>query len=424
MPKKAEELSPLAVSRLTKPGLHFVGGVAGLALQVLKSGGRTWIMRARISGEVRDMGLGGFPDVTLAGAREAARAARVKISAGVDPIAERRAAVATLSLARANALSFEAASLKYLEAHEAGWKNAKHSQQWRNSLANHAYPVLGSMLVRDIGLPQILEVLEPLWRTKTETATRVRGRVEKILDWSTTKGYREGLNPARWKGHLDNLLPAAGKISKEKHFPALPVGEIGAFMQALRSQASIGARALEFGILTAARSEEIRGATWSEINLDMGEWVIPGPRMKMEKEHIVPLSAPALELLAALPRIIGKDLVFVAPRGGQFSDGTLNAVIKRMNAADSNRWVDPVSGRKVVQHGFRSTFRDWASEISTHPGDVAEMALAHAIRDKTEAAYRRGALFVKRQVMMKEWADFLGTPMTEANVLQIRRKRA
>ena len=229
-PKKAEELSPPAVSRLTTPGLHFVGGVAGLALQVLKSGGRTWILRTRISGEVRDMGLGGFPDVTLAGAREAARAARAKISAGVDPIAERRAAVAILNLAKANALSFEAASLKYLEAHEPGWKNAKHAQQWRNSLANHAFPVLGKMLVRDIGLPQVLEVLEPLWRTKTETATRVRGRVEKILDWSTTKGYREGLNPARWKGHLDNLLPAAGKIAEEKHFPALPVGEIGAFM--------------------------------------------------------------------------------------------------------------------------------------------------------------------------------------------------
>lgn len=197
---------------------------------MLKSGGRTWILRTRISGEVRDMGLGGFPDVTLAGAREAARAARAKISAGVDPIAERRAAVAILNLAKANALSFEAASLKYLEAHEPGWKNAKHAQQWRNSLANHAFPVLGKMLVRDIGLPQVLEVLEPLWRTKTETATRVRGRVEKILDWSTTKGYREGLNPARWKGHLDNLLPAAGKIAEEKHFPALPVGEIGAFM--------------------------------------------------------------------------------------------------------------------------------------------------------------------------------------------------
>lgn len=424
MPKKAEELSPLAVSRITTPGLHFVGGVAGLALQVLKSGGRTWVLRARISGEVRDMGLGGFPDVTLAGAREAARAARARISAGVDPIAERRAAVAMLSQSKANALSFETASLKYLEAHEPGWKNAKHAQQWRNSLTNHAFPVLGKLLVRDIGLPQVLEVLEPLWRTKTETATRVRGRVEKILDWSTTKGYREGLNPARWKGHLDNLLPAANKIAKERHFPALPVGDIGAFMQALRTQAGTGARALEFGILTAARSEEIRGATWAEVNLDMGEWVIPAARMKMAKEHIVPLSPPALALLKSLPRIAGTDLVFVAPRGGQFSDGTLNAVIKRMNEVDMDRWIDPVSGRTVVQHGFRSTFRDWASEISNHPGDVAEMALAHAIRDKTEAAYRRGALFVKRQVMMNEWADFVATPLTEANVLQLRRKRA
>ena len=425
MPRKAAELTPLAVSRLAKPGLHFVGGVAGLALQVLPSGSGSWILRTSIAGKRRDMGLGGYPDVTLAGAREAAREARAKASAGVDPIDDRSAARTLLKLARANAVTFEVASKTYIETHEAGWRNVRHAQQWRNSLATHAYPVLGQVLVRDIELPQILAVLEPIWRSKTETATRVRGRIESVLDWAMTKGYREGLNPARWKGHLSNLLPAAGKITEEKHFPALPVGDAGAFMMALRDQAGTGARALEFGILTAARSGEIRGATWSEIDIDAASWTIPAKRMKMKTAHRVPLSRKALELLAELPRIAGTDLLFVAPRGGDLSDTTLNAVIKRMNDVGGDRWIDPKNGRGVVQHGFRSTFRDWAAERTNYPNHVVEMALAHAIGDKVEAAYRRGDLFDKRRQMMDDWAAFCAmVEPASNNVVPLRKAQS
>lgn len=436
MPKKAPELSPLAVNRLTTPGLHFVGGVAGLALQVLPSGGRSWVLRVRIGSKRRDMGLGGFPDVTLAQARDAARAARAKIRDGVDPIEEARKARALLKLAQANAVSFRDAAAAYIETHSPGWANAKHAQQWTNTLTAYAFPHIGDMLVRDIGLTHVLNVLEPIWRTKTETASRVRSRMECVLDWATTKGYREGLNPARWRGHLDNLLPAPGKIAKEKHHPALPVSDAGAFMAALRLREGMGARALEFGILTAARSGEIRGATWGEINLESREWYVPAARMKMKSDHRVPLSDAAVDLLKALlpnagdgdkaPTLRSDALVFPAPRGGMLSDATLNAVIGRMNEeTEKPRWVDPRDGRQVVQHGFRSTFRDWAAERTNYPNEVAEMALAHAVGNKVEAAYRRGDLLDKRRQMMEDWAAFcaLIEPSTN-NVVPLRTGKA
>lgn len=436
MPKKATELGPLAVGRLTDPGFHFVGGVAGLALQVLPSGGRSWVLRARVGDKRRDMGLGGFPDVPLAQAREAARVARAKIREGVDPIDEARSARAMLRLSQANAVSFRSAATVYIETHGPSWANAKHGQQWTNTLTMHAYPHIGEMLVRDIGLPNILTVLEPIWRTKTETATRVRGRIEKILDWATTKNYREGLNPARWKGHLDNLLPAPGKIKNEKHHPALYVGEAGSFMAELRTHNGMGARALEFGVLTATRSGEIRGATWGEVNLDKAEWCIPAERMKMKAEHRVPLSDAAVMLLKSLlvvadtgeslPKPEATAPIFTAPRGGMLSDATLNAVIGRMNEKDASpRWIDPKDGREVVQHGFRSTFRDWVSERTNYPSEVAEMALAHAIGNKVEAAYRRGDLLDKRRQMMNDWTAFCSmVEPTCDNVVPLRKAQA
>lgn len=435
MPKKAAELSPLAVSRLKTPGLHFVGGVAGLALQVLESGGRSWILRVQVGTKRRDMGLGGYPDVTLADAREAARTARDKVRRGVDPIQELKEARAMLKLEQANAVSFSRAAMAYIDTHEAGWKNVKHAQQWRNSLETHAYPHIGEMLVRDIELPHILNVLEPIWRSKTETATRVRGRVEKILDWSTTKGYRQGLNPARWKGHLDNLLPAPNKIAKEEHHPALAIGDVGAFVAELRQQHGMGAVALHFAILTAARSGEVRGATWREIDLDKRVWAIPAARMKAENDHRVPLSDAAVQLLRAQLVVPGTDdalptpaadaLVFPAPRGGMLSDATLLAVIKRMNKqTERPRWVDPKDGRPAVPHGFRSTFRDWVSERTSYPHEMAEMALAHVISSKVEAAYRRGDLFEKRHRMMADWAEFLGRVERPAQVIELRSKQA
>lgn len=404
MGRKAQELGALAVSRLTKPGLHFVGGVAGLALQVLPSRARSWVLRVQVGAKRRDMGLGGFPDVTLAGARDAARAARAKVRDGVDPIADARAMRSALKADQAAARNFKFCALAYIDTHEAGWRNEKHAQQWRNTLETYAYPVIGSVLVRDVTLPQVLAVLEPIWTKKTETASRLRGRLESVLDWATVRGYRSGPNPARWKGHLDTVLPAPSTVANAGHHAALPVGEVGAFMQALRGQAGMGARALEFTILTAVRSGETRGALWSEIDEDSATWTIPAARMKAKKEHRVPLSHAALELLRALPRAKDVDLIFRSPRGGELSDMSLTAVLRRMK-------VD------AVPHGFRSTFRDWCAERTNYPRDVAEKALAHAIADKVEAAYRRGDLFEKRRSMMDAWAAFLSKPEAKAKVI-------
>lgn len=396
MARKAKELGPLAVSRLSQPGLHFVGGVAGLALQVSASGARSWVLRIQIGDKRRDMGLGGFPDVpSLANAREAARVARAKVKEGIDPIANARAARSALKAEQAAAQTFKTCALAYIEAHEAGWRNAKHAQQWRNTLDTYAYPVIGNLLVRDVGLPQVLSILEPIWKKKTETASRLRGRLEAILDWATTRGYRTGLNPARWKGHLDTLLPAARTVALAGHHSALPVHQMSALMKALRQQPGMSAQALEFTILTAARSGETRGARWSEINLDTATWTIPADRMKAKKEHRVPLSKAALNILSALPCLDNETLVFASPRGGMLSDMSLTAVLRRMNI-------------NAVPHGFRSTFRDWCAEHTNYPREAAEMALAHAIGDKVEAAYRRGDLFEKRRQLMREWAEFCG----------------
>lgn len=408
--KKASELGPLAVSRLNKPGLHFVGGVSGLALQVLPSGGRTWVMRAVIGGRRRDMGLGGYPDVTLAGAREAAREARARIRSGVDPIEEARAKRSELKASRAAAVTFSDCARKYIKAHAPAWRNEKHAAQWTSTLETYTYPVMGSLLVRDVGVAHVLSVLEPIWPTKPETASRVRGRVEAVLDWAAARTYRDKENPARWKGHLDKLLPRRSKVAKVEHHTALPVVEIGQFMVELRQQEGMGARALEFAILTAGRSGEVRGATWSEINLKTAVWSIPGDRMKAGREHRVPLSEAAVGLLKGLPTFADNDLVFPAPRGGQVSDMTLTAVLRRMK-------VD------AVPHGFRSTFRDWAAERTNYPRDVAEMALAHAIGDKVEAAYRRGDLFEKRRRMMADWAAFCAKPEPKGKVIPLTRKR-
>ena len=399
MGRKAKELGPLAVSRLASPGLHFVGGVAGLALQVNQRGARSWVLRVQVGDKRRDMGLGGFPDVSLAGAREAAREARAKVRDGVDPIADSRALRSAMKADQAQAKTFKFCALAYIDAHEAGWRNAKHAQQWRNTLDTYAYPVIGNLLVRDIGLPHVLAVLEPIWITKTETASRLRGRLESIVDWATTRGYRAGLNPARWKGHLDTVLPAAGTVANAGHHSALPVGEIGAFMKTLRGQVGMSAQALEFTILTVARSGEVRGARWTEIDLDAATWTVPAERMKAGKEHRVPLSADALAVLNALPHDDRNALVFASPRGGMLSDMSLTAVLRRMK-------VD------AVPHGFRSSFRDWCAERTNYPREVAEMALAHAIGDKVEAAYRRGDLFDKRRRLMKDWAAFCANPET------------
>lgn len=406
MARKAKELGALAVSRLAKPGLHSVGGVAGLALQISQGGGRSWLLRYSVGVKRREMGLGGFPDVTLAGAREAAREARDQVRAGIDPIEQKKGLRSALSAAQGKTMTFKACAEAYIAAHEASWKNKKHASQWITTLETYAYPHIGNLLVGDVELVHVLKILEPIWRMKTETAKRLRGRLERVLDWATGRQLRNGDNPARWKGLLQEQLPPPGKISKVTHHAALPLFEMAKFMNRLQDAEGTGARALEFLILTAARSGEVRGAVWQEVDLVEKVWTVPAKRMKMGKEHRVALSNSAVALLRALPRKEGVDLIFPAQREGMLSDMTLSAVMRRM-------------GVKAVPHGFRSTFRDWAAELTNYPRDVAEMALAHGIGNKVEAAYRRGDLFEKRKFMMRDWAEFCAKSET-GNVLPIK----
>lgn len=394
MGTKAKELGALAVQRISRRGITFVGGVAGLGLNVTQYGSKSWILRYQVGGKRRDMGLGGYPDVPVAAAREAARAARAKLAQGIDPIEDIRTRRIALIAAQASNITFSAAAKQYLEAHEAGWRNPKHAQQWRNTIENYTAPKMGAVLVRDVSVPHVLAVLEPIWRTKTETASRLRNRIERVLDWATARGFRSGPNPARWKGHLDKLLPAPARVAKKSHHRALAYREAPAFFALLREQLGLGARALEFAILTAARSGEVRGASWCEFDLASATWTIPASRMKAGKEHRVPLSEDALTIVRAQAERRLNEWVFPGQSGKPLSDMTLSAVLRRMN-------VD------AVPHGFRSTFRDWCAEYTHYPNEVAEMALAHTVADKVEAAYRRGDLFEKRRLLMADWANYL-----------------
>lgn len=413
MPKLAKELGPLEVRKLTAPGLHFVGGVAGLALQVTPTGARSWTLRAVIGGKRRDMGLGAYSPsgMTLAKAREAAVAARELIRQGDDPILRQQEARSALRASMVEALTFKQCAEKYIKAHGEGWKNVKHRQQWRNTLAQHVYPVFGELLVRDVKLSHVMQVIEPMWTVTNETAVRLRGRIELVLDWAAARGLREGANPARWRGHLDKLLPKPSKVNRREHHAALPVGDVGGFMVRLRAAEGVSARALEFLVLTAARSGEVRGATWAEVDIEARVWTLPASRMKAGKEHRVPLSPEALALLKAQPKLAGSELVFPSPRGGELSDMALTAVLRRMEIP-------------AVPHGFRSTFRDWAAERTNFSREVAEMALAHAIGNKVEAAYRRGDLYEKRALMMAEWARFLARVEAKGQVVELARSRA
>ena len=428
MPKVAEELTALDVKRLTHPGskgnaLFSVGGVTGLYLQITPKGGRSWVLRIKVGALRRDIGLGGFPTVTLSQARDKAREARDKIERGIDPVEERKATKATLIAAQRRGLTFADAVDKALAAKLDAFKNPKHRQQWENTLATYATPDLGKMLVQDITTQDVLRVLQPIWTTKTETASRLRGRIEAVLSWATVAGHRTGDNPARWAGNLKELLPPPSKVANEGNHPALMLEDAPRWFADLQGREGFGARALEFAALTASRSQEVRGALWDEIDLDKALWVIPGARMKMDKEHRVPLSARAVEMLKALPKLEGNPLVFPAARGGQLSDMTLSATMKRMHESDIAQggagYLDRVSKRPAVPHGLRSTFRDWVSELTTYPGDMAEVALAHKISNAVEASYRRGDMIEKRRRMMADWADFMAGKAMSAEIVRI-----
>lgn len=363
----------------------------GLYLKIATEGGAgSWQFRYTIAGKRRMMGLGACSTVTLAEAREHAAEARKLAKQGIDPIEARKVAPEV----EGEAPTFRKVATDYIEANKCAWRNTKHAAQWTATLETYAYPLIGHKHPADITTADVLDILAPIWTTKAETASRVRGRIEAVMDAARVRGLFKGENPARWRGHLDAVLPVRTKASKGHH-AALPYAEAPTFMQALRQMPGEGARALEFTILTAARSGEVRGATWREIDLDARLWTVPGERMKASKEHRVPLSDAAVALLQGREKGEGGDLVFPGQRRGKpLSDMTLTAALRRMKRPE------------LTAHGFRSTFRDWAAEETHHPHAVAEMALAHTIGNAVEAAYRRGDLLEKRRLLMQDWADY------------------
>lgn len=392
---KVNQLSDLKVKK-ARPGMY--GDGSNLWLQVTgdpDAPARSWLFRYTIAGKQKYMGLGAYPDVGLREAREKATEARRLLRDGKDPLRERKAQRVTAALEAAKDMTFQQCAERYIETHREAWKNPKHAQQWESSLKRYAYPAIGEHSVQTIDTGLVLEVIEPIWKTKTETASRVRLRIENILSWATARGLRRGDNPARWQRHLDHLLSSRDKIQKQEHFQALPYMQVGAFMAELKDQEGSAARALEFTILNASRTDEVLAATWDEIDLGEKLWVIPAERMKGKREHRVPLSAPAVKLLGGLSKGGTEGYVFVGRKPGtRLSSMAMLMLLRRMKKLD------------ITVHGFRSTFRDWAAERTSYPREVAEMALAHAVGDKVEAAYRRTDLVDKRRRLMAEWAKF------------------
>lgn len=416
MPKIAKELSAQAIKDLKHHGKNgnayfAVGGVAGLLLQVTPAAGKSWILKVTVGAKVREIGLGGYPTVTLKNARDLAREMRDKIRRGIDPVEERKAAKAALFAAQQRGLTFDAAVEKFLEQKLKELNNDKHAKQWRSTLVTYASPVIGKMLVSEITVHDVQRMLDPIWMTITETATRVRSRVESVLDWATVKGHLTGENPARWKGNLETLMPKPNKVAKKAHQPAVAQKDAQRWFAALQMREGVSARALEFVALTAARSGEVRGAVWDEFDLVEKIWTVPAVRMKAGKEHRVTLTDKAVALLNKMPRLNSSPYVFAAPREGQLSDMALSAVMRRIHADDvahgGSGFVDNTSKRPAVPHGLRSTFRVWVAEKTDYPSDMAEHALAHAVGNAVERAYLRSDLVEKRREMMKQWGSFL-----------------
>ena len=386
------KLTALGVAKLKTPGMYGDGG--GLWLQVTGKGGKSWIFRFTLDGKAREMGLGSAMTFSLAEARDKALTCRKFCAEGIDPIEARNDRRDAARIEAAKAITFRQCATTYIEAHRAGWRNAKHAAQWAATLDTYAHPAFGDLPVQAVDTALVMKAVEPIWATKPETAIRVRGRIESILDWAATRGFRRGENPARWKGHLANLLPKRSRVKKVEHHAALPFTEVPAFMDALAEQPGVSARALAFTILTAARTGETIGATWSEIDLDAGAWTVPAERMKAGAEHRVPLSDPALQILREMAAIRSGDFVFPGgKRGRPLSNMAMLKTLERMGRDD------------LTVHGFRSSFRDWASETTAFPSEVVEAALAHTIESKVERAYRRGDLFQKRRELMGAWAQ-------------------
>jgi integrase len=386
-------LSPVGVKNQKTPGLYADGG--NLYLRVAPGGSKGWIFRFALGGRTRDAGLGSYPALGLAEAREQADKFRKQMADGIDPIAARDAQRADSLREAAQAVTFEQCAKAYIASHEAGWKNEKHRAQWHSTLATYAYPLIGPLTVKSIDTGLVMKILEPIWTTKPETAARLRGRIEVILSWAKVRGYRDGENPAQWRGHLDHLLPAKSKVRKVVHHAALSYTEMPTFMQRLRKESSPSTRALEFLILTSSRTSEALGVVWSEIDLRRRLWTIPAERMKTGKEHRVPLPTRVSEILSEMSAVQQSDFVFPGTKMGRpLSQMALAMLLRRMRYGG------------VTVHGFRSTFRDWAAERTAFPGEVAEMALAHAVPNAVEAAYRRGDMLEKRRQLMEAWCAF------------------
>lgn len=389
--------------RNAKPGMHADGN--GLYLSVKPSGSRSWVFRFQMDRRRQEMGLGSLSTLTAVEARAQAARLKAQIAEGVNPLKRREEEAKALAEAKKAeeqaklrvSATFKKAAELYITDQEASWANAKHRQQWTNTLSTYVYPKIGGLPVDEITPEHVLDILRPIWSTKSETASRVRMRIEAVLNSAKLRGWRGGENPAIWRGGLEAALPRISKVKRVRHHPAMPWDETPKFMKALREKEGFGARALEFGILTTVRSGSIRKATWDQIDFDNAIWVIPADNMKGKREHRVPLSKAAIDLLHQLPRIEGCDWLFPGTRLQPLSDMSLSAVLKRMGLS------------QYTVHGFRSTFRDWAAEETHHASEVVEMAMAHTVVNKVEAAYRRGDLFQKRRALMDDWDRFLAS---------------
>lgn len=413
MGRTRHRLTAVEIRANKKPGYYPDGG--GLCLRVSPSKTKGWIFRYTLRGKTRDMGLGAvglgtLAAVSLAAARERADRCRQLVSQRIDPIEERREREAAQKANATKARTFDECWREYVDTHEAAWRNATHRAQWSGTLKAYVSPVFGRLSVGEVNTDLVMKAIRPIWATKPETASRVRGRIEAVLDWAKVRGLRQGENPARWRGHLDHLLPKKTKVRKVEHYPALRYPEIGSFMSDLAQQRGTIARALEFVILTAARRGEVLGAHWNEIDLEERIWTVPPERIKGGVEHRVPLSPQAVWIVKGMREVKINDYVFPGRKGGRsFSGMAMPILLRRMNRGD------------LTAHGFRSTFRDWAAECTNFPNHVVEQALAHVISDKVEAAYRRGDLFEKRRKLMEAWGQFCSKPQRDGTVIPMAR---
>ena len=394
MSRTLNKLSARKVTTIKMPGYHSDGG--GLYLQVSSTLSKSWIFKFVRDKKATEIGLGSLVDVSLEHARDKAADYRKLLKQGINPLAEKRKVERNLQLAVAKAMSFADCAEAYIELNRHGWKNPKHAQQWSNTLKQYAYPIFGKLPVAEIDTALVIKCLEPIWTSKNETASRLRGRIETVLDWATVSKYREGENPARWRGHLDKILPKPSKVQNIEHYAALPYAEIAVFMAKLRNQSSVAAKCLEFTILTATRTNESIGATWDEIDLSNKTWTIPGERMKAGRAHRIPLSEQVMLILQDMQQFKVNDFIFPGTKKG-LSNMAMLQLLKRMGETG------------LTVHGFRSSFRDWAAETTSYPNEVVEMALAHTIKNQAEAAYRRGDLMEKRSQLMTDWQVFCAT---------------